>query len=603
MHESDGLLAPAAGIATVVIPTVALNRLGLPVGAFAPALAVALGLGACVVVYFRRSRGSLRPVAAFAPLLAAGFLLTAWPMFLYGFSWISYANDDMANYALTATRVAQHGYYAAPIFSEFTRNIGFPSFYWFETVVGNERYGVDEFLAWSTSLMRQNAFGAFMPTIAAFHVSSIAAASALVYRAREYRPAALLTCGLLACSSLATFGVEYQLIAQVAGVGLMCAAIALLCHPLEAMWPIRAGGLGEPVLAAVVLAGCAEVYPEVTPFVFVTVFLWYAIGIVRRELSTSRALAWLSAVCALAALVLNGYLRNYVWVVVTRVLTSASPPESIELHPLIFPFYLLPTGVANYFGLYPLTIYPREPWLSLGIAIGFLLVAVVAFATIDGIRNREPIALLNSIAFVMAAYLFYRVSDFALYKLAMYSQPMMLGTLSLWWCRFWTSRPSIDDARGRRRRFAMVAPVAALVAFNLVSQGYYSERSLALQTKQAATFVEIPYASSSHISDRLRNLAGGMKRREHESRPQRYEQHRLSEDDWRVFDDRANGIYDGQRLGTNGGVYDRAASDIATPARLRRRSRRRALVGRRCLAHSYRRDARGRWQRPSDGVG
>ena len=510
VHESDGLLAPAAGIATVVIPTVALNRLGLPVGSFAPELAAALGVLAAVVIYFRRDRGSVWPIAAFAPLLAAGFLLTAWPMLLYGFSWISYANDDMANYALTATRILAHGYYVAPVFAEFTRNVGFPNFYWFETVLGNERYGVDEFLAWSTSLMRQNAFGAFMPTIAAFHVSSIAAASALVYRAREYRPAALLTCGLLACSSLATFGVEYQLIAQVAGVGLMCAAIALLCRPLEAMWPIRAGGLGELVLAAVVLAGCAEVYPEVTPFVFVTVFLWYAIGIVRRELSTSRALAWLSAVCALAAIVLNGYLRNYVWVVVTRVLTSASPPESIELHPLIFPFYLLPTGVANYFGLYPLTIYPREPWLSLGIAVGFMLVAVVLIATIDGIRHREPVALLNAIALLMAAFLFYRVSDFALYKLAMYSQPMMLGTLALWWWRFWKSRPDAAASNPRRRRFAIVAPVAVLVAVNLGSQGYYAQRSLALNTKQAATFVEIPYASSSHVSDRLRDLSGAL---------------------------------------------------------------------------------------------
>jgi hypothetical protein len=511
IRESDALLAPAVGVAAVVVPTVALNRLGLPVGSFALGLALVLGGGACVIVVARRKRASLAPMLAFLPLLGAALLLTAWPMFLYGFGWLSYANEDMANYALTATRLAEHGYYVAPGSENFRSNIDFPSFYWFEDVLGNERFGIDEFLAWSLSLMRQNAFHAFMPTIMALYVSMIAAASGLIYRTRSYRGAALLTCGLLACSSLASFGVEYQLIAQAGGIALMCAAIALLCRPLGDFWPMRASAIGELLLAAIVLAGCAEVYPEVSPFVFLTVLAWYALAIVHREVPIGRAVLWLSAVAGLAALILNGYLRNYTWVVVSRVLTSSAPPESVELHPLIFPFYLLPTGVANYFGIYPLTIYPREPWLSLGIAIGFVLLSALAVATVNGILKREPVALVNAIAFVMAGLLFFRVSDFGLYKLAMYSQPMMLGTLALWWYRLWSAdRGAARSMNSRQRNVAIVAPVAVFVVLNLLSQGYYTQRSLALHTNQAPTFVEIPYASSSQVADRMQSLADGM---------------------------------------------------------------------------------------------
>lgn len=500
VRDSDGLLAPAIGVAAVVIPTVALNRLGLPVSSFALGLALVLGAGACAIFVVRRKRASFGPTLLFLPLLGAALLLTAWPMFLYGFSWLSYANDDMANYALSATRVAEHGYYTAPDFAKFLRSSDFPSFYWFENVLGNERFGVDEFLAWSSSLIRQTPFGAFMPTITALHVALIAAASGLVYRGTGHRPAALLTCGLLACSSLASFGVEYQLIAQVGGIGLMCASIAILCQPPLPLRPI-ASAAGEFVLAGIVLAGCAEIYPEVTPFVFLTVFVWYAMAIVRGEIQFGRALLWLSAVVGLAALVLNGYLRNYTWVVVSRVLGSSSPSIESDLHPLIFPFYLLPTGVANYFGIYPLTIYPLEPWLSLGIAVGFVLVVVVAIATVTGLRKGEPVTIVNAIAFVMAALLFWRTSDFGLYKLAMYSQPWMWGTLAIWWCGIVRTEFFVQ------RRVTAVAPVAALVALNLWSQGYYAQRSLALQTKQAATFVEIPYASSAHVADRLRSLA------------------------------------------------------------------------------------------------
>ena len=47
-------------------------------------------------------------------VLAFALVATGRPMFKYGFDWVSYCNDDMANYALAADWFYHHGYYDLP---------------------------------------------------------------------------------------------------------------------------------------------------------------------------------------------------------------------------------------------------------------------------------------------------------------------------------------------------------------------------------------------------------------------------------------------------------------------------------------------------------
>ena len=441
---NDFLLGPALGIACVSIPTVTLSRLGHPIESFGPVLAlVLLAIGTFGLVRARRQL-HWKSLIPFGVLLAASFLLTGWPLFKYDFHWLSYANDDMANYANLAQRLLEHGYYEAPSLKQFGANQNFPMFYWFLDDVILERYGVDAVLAWAISVAHLNAFEGFMPTIVALHLCVVSAASGLVYRSARYRPAALLTCLLVACSSLLSFGVDYQLIAQSAGLALACATMSLITElPLDRLRGVSTT-LRESAIVIVSLAGLSEVYPEVVPFVVLPSCLYVGYRIIRRTIQLVPALTFAALLAVGWTALLNGYLRNFTWVLFSRVLgthdLTVQTAKIKALIPLLFPFYLIPTGFANYFGAYPITVYPHEPFLSLGIAYGMLLAALTVYVIYRGVVAGEPIAFVSLVTQLLAIYLFVKVLDFGLYKIAMYSQPFVLGTFAIWWCDTWAKR-------------------------------------------------------------------------------------------------------------------------------------------------------------------
>src|SRR3954471_8999182 len=96
------LLAPAAGLAVVVLATMALNQLGLPVRTFAWPMTGALALAAAVILFWRRPAVPVKALAPFFVIAVASLLWTGWPMLRFGFGWLSYVNDDYVNYCLAA---------------------------------------------------------------------------------------------------------------------------------------------------------------------------------------------------------------------------------------------------------------------------------------------------------------------------------------------------------------------------------------------------------------------------------------------------------------------------------------------------------------------
>src|SRR5271165_2918269 len=113
------LLAPVVGASVTLLPTFWLNSLGLPVRAFAGWLGLALLIAACGLIVRFRPQFPWKSYWPFLVLFALGAALSLRPMFLYGFNWVSYANDDMANYVLAAERLYQHAYAYAPTVSEY----------------------------------------------------------------------------------------------------------------------------------------------------------------------------------------------------------------------------------------------------------------------------------------------------------------------------------------------------------------------------------------------------------------------------------------------------------------------------------------------------
>src|ERR1035437_9132409 len=92
------LLSPSIGIAVVLLPVFFLSRGGLPVKEFAGYLLSALVVLSVFIIAFKRPIFPIKRVMLFLAVVIAALFLVAWPMLKYGFNWVSYANDDMANY-------------------------------------------------------------------------------------------------------------------------------------------------------------------------------------------------------------------------------------------------------------------------------------------------------------------------------------------------------------------------------------------------------------------------------------------------------------------------------------------------------------------------
>jgi len=422
------LLAPAVGVAATLLPVFWLNRLGLPVRYAGPLVTILLLAAAIFLLYRFRTPLPLRRLLPFAAVLLVALLLAGHPLLRFGFDWVSYGSDDMANYVLAAHRFHDYGFFALPDGDALLHNRDTSLYYWFMHAVIGDRPGSELLLAWLMSLTRLNGLQVFMPLILALHLALVAAAGALAGRSPRARTAALLTCFLVACSSLTTLGVVYQLIAQTFGLALLCAAGALILPPL----PVRRGPWRYGLLGATVLSALLVVYPEVVPFLALAFVLSATIQTLRRRLALPTLLWPLTTLSLFCVLFLNRYLLTAL-VFIQKAIGKIQPAD---LRYSLFPFYLLPSGLANLWGFLALSQTTfAEPWLSLAIAAGALLLILAAAAAAWQTWLGQPIAALATVLLAATILFFVRRNDFGLFKVTMFLQPFVLGVLVTAWLR------------------------------------------------------------------------------------------------------------------------------------------------------------------------
>ena len=112
------LLAPAVGLAVVLLTTTILNQAGLPVRTFAWPLTLVLGAIAAAVFRWRRPPTPERALWPFVALAVFSLFWTGWPHFRFNFDWLSYVNDDFVNYCLAAERFKDFGFWRTPTLEE-----------------------------------------------------------------------------------------------------------------------------------------------------------------------------------------------------------------------------------------------------------------------------------------------------------------------------------------------------------------------------------------------------------------------------------------------------------------------------------------------------
>jgi hypothetical protein len=228
---------------------------------------------------------------------------------------------------------------------------------------------------------------------------------------------------------------------------------------------------------SIVGAALAVFYPEVSAFAVLTTVVAAAIdGLRTRSFPTVRASLVLYGIVGVIVL-LRFNVLSYIF---TIILQMGSGFRAVDLSLSLFPYFMIPTGLANLFGLMPLSVNFAEPVTSITIAVGFVaLIIALGFALRES-RRAAPIAVLLLVQFVLALKLMRAGNDFGLYKIAMFMQPALAAGLACALLKLPWSR--VTAPIGVLLAAACCAPTALF--YTRVSQG-----------EKAGGFTEAKFAS------------------------------------------------------------------------------------------------------------
>ncbi len=419
------LLAPGLGLSIILISLMVGNQAGWPIGQFARVMPAGWAVLAIAVLLWRRPKWSPRALGPFFGAALFSLVWTGWPALQVGFNWISYGNDDMANYCLAAERFADHGFYAVPTMAELSGR-DYTSYYFFMHVADMMRFGAEHTVAWVSRFGGLKATQGFMPAILALALTQLFAAAGLALQFGRHRRRALAAAWILAVSPLFMLGTLYQLIAQVGGIALQLVVLALLTRSWSAT-SRRRDVIRYSVLTAVAGTALCLYYPETTPFTVVTYLGFQALSLWRRQARPAVIIAITAYTLLGVVLLLRHNLISYVSVLIMQ-LTSALHSANLLLS--LFPYFLLPTGFSNLFGWMPIAKDFSEPVVSLSILAGMTLSIVVLWRAVRDAWRVNAAAILLLVQAGVAVKFYLSASDFNLYKLAMWLQPALAIALA-----------------------------------------------------------------------------------------------------------------------------------------------------------------------------
>lgn len=418
------LLAPGVGFATLFIAVAILNQAGIPIKAFAWGVTISFLIFTIGVFKYRNI---IVPVRALGPFFAAiGFSLlwSAWPMFHFGFNWLSYVNDDFTNYCLAAERFKDFGFYRVPSKAELV-GVDYAQYYWFMHAIQLMRFGSEHAVAWLSSLTGRPALEVFMPTIISFALAQIFAASALVLAKGRYRNHAKWTAILLSFSPMFIFGSLYQLIAQVSGICLLlCLVVLLTSGPVKR----RRGRIAlHAISTSIVGAALCVFYPEVTPFACLAVGLYLILKWIRKSELPGAEIVLLQYSIIGIIVLLRYNIISYLYTLCNQFVGGT---RRIDLSLSLFPFFLIPSGLASIFGLQAMNQDVANPWGSIVILIGFVLLVLCIIFAVKKAYEGSALGCLLLVELVVSGLLYRTGNDFGLYKAVMFMQPLLMAALA-----------------------------------------------------------------------------------------------------------------------------------------------------------------------------
>ncbi len=448
------LTAPLLGTAVTLVPLFVMSNFGLSMDDVATVVLATVLAGSVATFAVRRPHLPVG-VAPVAALCVVDLLLVGRPMFHLGFDWIANANDDMANYVLSATQLLRHGLVGQLDIGALAHDRGY------STVLqplhnSGARPGADITLAATSSVTGVPPYEAFMPLILAFNLCAICGTAALAMQATRRWWAAALAAALIVASPLAAYGVLQQLLPQVWGLGLATALFAWIMRP--ELYGRRGPGRSELVVICLLASTLVSVYVELAATLLVPYGIYVSVLAARRQLTLRAVLTlWVTPLLC-TALVLNSYLPRELGF--ARAQASAGVGGAANV---IFPYTLVPAGLASATGFRVLGA-AATPRL---IITAFLLVTLYAVIALAGtwLGLAAATALLGDL--LLGSFLAVGGAGFGLFKLFMYAQP------------FAAAATAAAAARLTRRSLLIAAAIVLvlLVRLQLHTQRVYVVRS------------------------------------------------------------------------------------------------------------------------------
>lgn len=420
------LISPAIGIAITLLPVFLLSRAALPVKQFSFILSTSLFVLSILILIKQKPVIPFSRLLSFGGILIIAYFLTGRPLLYFGFNWLSYANDDMTNYCLAALRLLNYGYFDLPELKSILAGKDYSQYSWFWLVPGMVRSASELLLAWLSALTHRNPSQIFMPLLLSFHLTLISSIGAMVLGSKQFRKIALVTCLFVACSALTTLGAEYQLIAQVLGLSLFIGCGTLLQRLFYTNIKYRFNR--NAILLAILVSSLLLAYPELFPILGLA-FIIYSIIAFFKGWRPSKLFFLLLVVSLVESL----FLLNSYWLNVISFLHVQMTEGVNGLKGDLFPYFLIPSGFADLWGLQTLATGFKEPFSSLSILLGMFFSVLTFWLSIKQISKQFFPAVITLTMVLLVIFLCWQKgqqSGFSLFKIAMYIQPFLFSVLA-----------------------------------------------------------------------------------------------------------------------------------------------------------------------------
>jgi hypothetical protein len=461
-------IAPTVGLAMIIVIITRLNVWGIPVRTAGPWLTIGLVVASIAIFIWRRPVVPWRQLAPFF-LITCGYLIyTGWPMLRFGFNWISYGNDDMANYCLAAERFLNHGYYDLPLQTDLEgRN--YAQHYWFMHGLQQIRPGSELTVAWVSSLTGLKAHQVFMPSILMLSMMQIFSMGAAAMYKGRHRKVTLVAFFLFATSPLFGLGTLYQLIAQVGGIAILLAAASVVISS-------RHLTLRKLLLAGVITGCLAIFYPEVTPFLSLGIILFALRLRYTDRPAFNRYALFIGGTAVLTFLLIATNAYQFINTLVMQSVGSAGLGAMTEINDqsgglVLFPWTLVPSFIPMLFGLHAFGVVGWDPLISVQIAVGACFLVYTIYQTLRNVKLGAPAGFLGAVMLPLGFFLFFKGQDFGLFKLAMFAQPIITLLVAQGFAHFiFHANPLFQ----KRARWA----IAVFFVLTIPSHFYYSYASL-----------------------------------------------------------------------------------------------------------------------------